>query len=153
MGTCDFCQKPLSARRMTLERTVETISYQGEAKTMEGIVRQAQVNLISADQAAQFCGPTCADVGIPHYLSTHGIKILPPGVNPIETCAKCGGPVYMTEPHIAYSRLDETVASTTITVHEGEYLCVVCVHCGGIQNKASNQIRIDQNLERQTVNT
>lgn len=58
------------------------------------------------------------------------VPIRRPGIGPVESCAKCGGPVDMSEFHLTYIEdegIDDGLSvSRTINV---EYLAVVCKRC------------------------
>jgi hypothetical protein len=69
------------------------------------------------------------------YLCEHDIKYTGSSACPVVPCARCGGLLDMTQPHVAYVVRDETEQRTprlnSIEVHSAEGLADVCLHCGG----------------------
>lgn len=132
MDHCDHCQNDLSDYRFYLDRNVQFFSYSGMDDS-DGIAEHIQATVLYSDSISHFCNASCVDISVPKILGSLGLKILPPGIGPVETCAKCNGPVDMTAPHIAYSLLEATRVSepwlTHLKVHSHEFLCVVCQKC------------------------
>lgn len=133
MADCDHCQSELADRRFYLDRTVEVYSYSGNLT--DGIHEHIQAKVLYCDSIRHYCSAGCAETNTPQTLHSLGLKILPPGIGPVETCAKCSGPVIMTSPHVAYVLMDVTKFSnfglTHLKVHNGEDMCVVCTKCDG----------------------
>lgn len=135
MSHCDHCQTELSNRRFYLDRNVEFFSYSSMSNSSDGIADHIQATVLYSESINHFCSFGCADAGVPKIFHALALAILPPGIGPVETCAKCNGPVDMTAPHIAYGLMEATKVSqpwlTHLDVHHSEYLCVVCQNCDG----------------------
>jgi hypothetical protein len=134
MNQCNHCQNALSDRRFYLDRNVQYFSYAGNLDS-DGIAEHIQANVLYSESLNHFCSVGCADISVPQILHELGLKILPPGIGPVATCAKCSGPVDMTAPHVVYSLLEATEVVepwlTSLDVHNHEFLCVVCRNCDG----------------------
>jgi predicted nucleic-acid-binding Zn-ribbon protein len=77
-----------------------------------------------------YCSQTCLEGRRDEVMEREGVPIRRPGTGPVESCAKCGGPVDMSEFHLTYIE-DEAIdtgmyVSSVINV---EYLAVVCNRC------------------------
>ena len=134
MSHCDHCQNGLCDYRFYLDRNVQLFSYSGMVDA-DGIAEHIQATVLYSDSVNYFCSVGCADASVQKILHSLGLKLLPPGIGPVETCAKCNGPVDMTAPHVAYDLMKATKVSkpwlTHLKVHNDEYLCVVCLKCDG----------------------
>lgn len=128
-GTCDACGKPLEARRWTFNRHVERLHY---AATPEDAI-SAQV--IAAETEAAYCSRECAWPALLVRLAEKGVRHTGGGTGPVESCARCGGPVVMSRPHVSYNLHDETQLRqpwlTEVQVHWDEGLAEVCLRCDG----------------------
>ena len=49
-----------------------------------------------------YCSKRCLDARLALVMAAEGAPICPPGIGPIEMCAKCNGPVDMTRFHLTY---------------------------------------------------
>lgn len=127
-GHCDACGKPLTARYFTFNRLVEQCHY-----NQEEVDGDLCIEVLREETLATYCSAECAWPAMLAALMEHGIKHTGGGAGPIEACAKCGGVVLMSQPHIAYSVRDETEWRkpwlTEIQVHEATGLADVCVCC------------------------
>ncbi|MGZ8220877.1 MAG: hypothetical protein ACXWT0_04425 [Methylobacter sp.] len=134
MSHCDHCQNELSDYRFYLDRNVQFFSYSGMVDA-DGIAEHIQATVLYSENVNHFCSASCSDASVAQILHSLGLKLLPPGIGPVETCAKCNGPVDMTAPHVAYSLLEATRVSkpwlTQLKVHNHAFLCVVCPKCDG----------------------
>lgn len=129
-GHCDACGKPLATRHFTFNRHVEQYHY-GQGATDEDM----SCEVLSAETLATYCNAECAWPAMLAALAERGIKCTGGGAGPIEACSKCGGPVVMSQPHVAYIVHDETEVRkpwlTEARVHSAEGLADVCVRCDG----------------------
>jgi hypothetical protein len=134
MSQCDHCRTALPDHRFYLDRNVQYFSYLGRLDA-DGIAEHIQAAVLYSESLNHFCSGGCADASVPQILESLGLKILPPGTGPVETCAKCNGPIDMTAPHVVYSLLEATKViepwMTSLKVHNHEFLCVVCQNCDG----------------------
>ena len=145
MADCDHCHHQLSDRCFYLDRTVEIYSYSGNL--IDGVPEHIQAKVLYCDSIRHFCSAGCAETNTPQTLQSLGLKILPPSIGPVETCAKCSGPVIMTSPHIAYGLIEATKVSkpwfTHLNVHNSEDMCVVCIKCDGDLKETEWQVAIE----------
>jgi hypothetical protein len=77
-----------------------------------------------------YCSRSCQKARRAEVMAREDVPIRRPGIGPLEMCAKCLGPVDMTEFHLTYIE-DETVDESTFvsrTVNL-DYLAVVCRQC------------------------
>jgi hypothetical protein len=129
-GSCDACGKPLLARRFNFNRHVERCLY-GQDESDDGVT----IIVLRAEELAAYCSRECAWPAILTSLAERGVRHTGSGVGPVEVCAKCGGPVMMSHPHVAYNVHDETEFRqpwlTHVDVHDAEALADVCVRCDG----------------------
>jgi hypothetical protein len=126
-GCCNACGKPLTERRFTLNRVIEQYRY-GPQEAIES-------DVLSDETAAIYCSAECAWPAMHIYLSEQDIKYTGGSAGPVVPCARCGGLLDMTQPHVAYVVRDETEQRTpwlnSIEVHSAEGLADVCLQCDG----------------------
>jgi hypothetical protein len=143
-GVCEVCSKPLIARHFTFNRHVERCHY-GQNESDDGV----SIEVLRAEDLSAYCSRECAWPAIMSALAERGVRHTGSGVGPIEVCAKCGGPVLMSEPHIAYNVHDETEQRKPwlkqIEVHESEALADVCVRCDG--DVAADAANLPESIE------
>lgn len=77
-----------------------------------------------------YCSAACVQKRRDEVMAREGVPIRYPDIGLVESCAKCGGPVDMSEFHLSYLE-DESVdegpcVSRTIDVN---YLAVICRRC------------------------
>ena len=84
-----------------------------------------------------------------------GVKDTGGGAGPIEVCAKCGGLVDMTQPHVSYSYHDQTLEVkpwlSSIEVHYAECLAEVCIRCDG--DVAADEMNLIEPVEDELMRT
>ncbi len=144
-GHCDACGKPLAARHFTFNRHVEQYHY-GQDNTDEGM----NCYVLSAETLAAYCNAECAWPAMLAALAERGIKHTGGGgAGPIEACSRCGGPVLMSQPHVAFIVHDETEVHkpwlTEARVHSAEGLADVCVRCEG--DVAADAVNLPEAIE------
>lgn len=126
-GCCNACGKPLTERRVSLNRLIEQYRY-GPQETMEG-------DVLRDETVATYCSAECAWPAMHIYLCERDINYTGGSAGPVVPCAKCGGLLDMTQPHVAYVVRDETEQRTpwlnSIEVHSAEGVADVCLDCGG----------------------
>ena len=149
-GKCDACNKPLKARHHTFNKHVEQCFY-GQPESDDGIVCQ----VLSADTLAAYCSAECAWPAVLADLSSRNLSYTGGCLGPIGVCAKCGGPVLMTGPHVSYNIYDETLERkpwlTSINVHCSEGLAEVCVNCDGDVEADSRNLAEPEEIESPVV--
>lgn len=135
MSHCNHCQTEIPKRSFYLNRNIEFERFRGIGDSFEEYVDNVEVIVLSSESINRFCSAGCADIGASQALHSLGLKILPPDIGPVATCAKCYGMVNLMEPHIAYDLMEATkfqkASHTHLKVHHDVSLCVVCKNCDG----------------------
>lgn len=147
-GQCEVCGSRLIARHLTFNRHVEKYHY-GQVESDLTIT----IEVLSAETLTVYCCSTCAWPDMLVKLSEQGIRHTGCGSGPIEVCSKCGGPVIMAQPHIAYTFHDETefrdLSITRVQVNNAEVIAKVCVRCDGdVEADAAN---LHEEVESATI--
>lgn len=131
-GECEACGASLGARYWSFNRLVERLDYDRQGDAPDDC---ATITVLSDEPLGQFCGDGCARLTALLGLAERGLRLFDCGTGPIETCAKCGGPVDLTEPHVFYQLMDQTETRkpwlNTIQPHDFESLAYVCPRCDG----------------------
>lgn len=77
-----------------------------------------------------YCSCACVDARRDVVMRDAGVPIQRPGIGPIETCAKCAGPVDMAEFHLTYVESQEVAVNDLILEPvDVQYLAVLCTQC------------------------
>ncbi|KGR99292.1 hypothetical protein X946_1063 [Burkholderia sp. ABCPW 111] len=76
-----------------------------------------------------YCSRMCLDACAPIVMAREGTPISPPGIGPVEVCARCKGPVDMTRFHLTYLASCAMYIGFAMQTLETDYLAVVCNHC------------------------
>jgi hypothetical protein len=104
--TCNTCfEKPL----FDVTRSMERVHFCAAPRLNEIETRHAE-------GIGVFCSDTCRALGLPALMSTERVPIPghPPGIGPVEICARCSGPVDMTAFHLTYSKCEWCTAESTV---------------------------------------
>jgi ssDNA-binding Zn-finger/Zn-ribbon topoisomerase 1 len=129
---CDTCGASLDVRFWSFDRLVQRFDYDRQGDTPDDC---ATVTVLRDEMLGQFCDDDCARLTALPDLAERGLKLVECGAGPIETCAKCGGPVDLTEPHVFYQLMDQTVTHkpwlSSVQPHDTEALAYVCPRCDG----------------------
>ena len=82
----------------------------------------------SADAIGEFCSSECRERGRSAVLARDGVSIpaMRPGIEPIEICARCSGPVDMSDWHVLITESDLDESFRTL---DSKYLAVFCATC------------------------
>jgi hypothetical protein len=90
-----------------------------------------EVEIEDAEGIGVFCSQGCLDAGRAPVMNADGVSIpaVRPGIGPIESCAKCSGPVDMSEWHLTYTDgcLEEVHGG--VKYLDVDYVAVVCREC------------------------
>jgi hypothetical protein len=131
-GICDTCMTPLTDRYWSFDRQVEQFVYDQPGHTP---AECASVTVLRSEPLGFYCGRGCAFPAALLLLAERGLRSTECGAGPIETCAKCGGPVDLTKPHVLYQLMDQTETRKpwliSIQPLELESLAYVCPRCDG----------------------
>lgn len=127
-SNCEMCNRKLKKHFYSFDRHVEQAHYGSD----DG---QTEISVLRAETVAAYCSAKCAWASIIPELAERGLKHTGGGVGPIEVCAKCGGLVDMSQPHVSYTYHDQTLDEkpwlSSIQVHDAEGLADVCIRCDG----------------------
>ena len=127
LGCCNACGKPLTESRGSFNRVIEQYRY--------GPQEAIEVDVLSDESVAMYCSAECAWPAMHIYLCERDIKYTGGSAGPVVPCARCGGLLDMTQPHVAYVVRDETEQRppwlNSIEVHSAEGVADVCLRCEG----------------------
>jgi hypothetical protein len=141
-NNCPVCNKKLSNHFYSFDRHVEVSQY-------KQFMGSTSLTVLRSEPIAECCSAECAWSSIFLGLAERGLKLTGGGVGPIEVCAKCGGPVDMSEPHVSYVYHDQTFEEqpwlSSITVHYAEGLADVCIRCDG--DVAADELNLPEPVE------
>lgn len=77
-----------------------------------------------------YCSRACRDARRDLVMRDEGVPIQRPGIGPIESCVRCGGPVDMAEFHLTYVESQEVAVNDLIMEPiDVQYLAVLCKMC------------------------
>ncbi|WP_233886395.1 hypothetical protein [Paraburkholderia flagellata] len=76
-----------------------------------------------------YCSQACLVARRANVMANESVPIRPAGLEPIETCARCAGPVDMSEFHLAYVESETMMNGFVGITLDCEYLAVVCNRC------------------------
>ncbi len=127
LGDCQACRRPLGVRVFSFDRHIEQYRYR-DNESIDGEV-------LEAETLSRYCSAECAWSGVLHWLGQRGIKYSGGSAGPIAICGKCGQPLDMTKPHVAYT-LQEELLHHKPGYDEAEVLMAegvadTCIQCGG----------------------
>lgn len=91
-----------------------------------------EIEVIGSEGLACYCSRECMQAHVPKLMEQERVPIpaAPPGLNLIERCAICKGPVLMTEFHLAYTKeVDEQVGRMEMQPLAAQTIAVVCNSC------------------------
>ena len=129
---CGTCCASLGARYWSFNRLVEQVDYDRQGETPDDC---ATITVLRDDVLGQFCDDDCARLTAWLDLASRGLRLIECGAGPIESCAKCGGPVDLTKPHVFYQLMDQTETRqpwlVSVQPHDTEPLAYVCPRCDG----------------------
>lgn len=135
-GECGQCGITVGPRYWSFDRYIEQLSYEVVGDGVE-----STVTVLQAEGMQSYCSDGCATAGIQAFVADRGLTHLYPGDGPIELCARCGKPVVMTKPHVAYVLLVGTEISKPWAIsspwtkeyvpESNESIAVLCAACEG----------------------
>lgn len=123
---CMACSKLFSRLWFDIGRSYDRVHYMRPTAHDE-------VEVSMAEGIGTFCSAACLDASRDRIMRDDEGVLVPrtrPGIEPIERCAKCAGPVDMSDWHLTFSEaLLEEQEHAGVATHEFEYLAVVCKRC------------------------
>lgn len=123
---CYTCNKAYRSPNFTISRGFErTIFFDGD--------RIPEIEPIGVEVLEGYCSQSCLDARRDEVLKQEGVRITFPGIGPIESCSRCGGPVDMARLHRAWTEdqsIEEWGAHISIAqVVNAQTLAVACQKC------------------------
>lgn len=90
-----------------------------------------EIEVLSAEGIGVFCSADCHQAGRSEVMRDQGVPIpsVPPDLGPVERCAKCKGPVDMSDWHLMYTEGVIKETSSGIAALRESLLAVVCKKC------------------------
>lgn len=83
-----------------------------------------------------YCSQACLDARCPVVMANEDVPIRRPGIGPVESCARCGGPVDMAEYHRTYLATCTDMVNRVGYTVDADYLAVLCAKCAPHQTTA-----------------
>jgi hypothetical protein len=131
-GRCDTCGVALTRRYHGFSRQIAQCEYPVPAGTEK---LHAVLHVLYEEQLTQYCGAACATVGAYSQLQDRRIEGHGVAPGPMAPCSKCGMPVDLMQPHVAYEMMEQTEIRqlwlTTVEPHDSETLAWLCQACDG----------------------
>lgn len=124
---CDACGVMFRGTLFGIDREYNKVIY-GEQST--------EVAVRDSETSAGFCSLACRNLARAAALRREGVPERRVGIEPIEPCAKCGGPVDMADWHLTFVESDIDFSSGCGQVLDLDYLAVVCKRCDGQERQA-----------------
>jgi hypothetical protein len=121
---CMACGRMFERRWFDISREYERVHYKSPGALDE-------VEISRAESVGVFCSQACLNVGRGGVMQKQRVPIPPvrPGIGPVETCAKCSGPVDMSDWHLTYTNGECEEQEFSVSVLELDYVAVVCKGC------------------------
>jgi hypothetical protein len=140
---CENCAVTFSTRIFEIARAFEKVSYSRALPS---------VAVRNSESLANFCSADCRTKGRDAVMARYRVPVLRVGIGPIEPCARCRGPVDMTEFHITFTESEMVERDVTILEPvDVDYLAVLCRNC-----QTADAVRVigstDINAPQKTIN-
>lgn len=89
-----------------------------------------EVEIVDAYGLECYCSQTCLDARRDMVMAAEAVPIRRvDGIGPVNPCANCGGPVDMTEFHLAYAGMCSDMRGAMALTVDVDYLAVLCKKC------------------------
>ncbi|MFL9964292.1 hypothetical protein PQR02_25150 [Paraburkholderia sediminicola] len=76
-----------------------------------------------------YCSRGCLNARVSIVMAREQTPVRPPGIGPVEVCARCGGPVDMARVHLTYLASGAVKKGLILDMFGVDYLAVVCNQC------------------------
>ena len=126
---CMTCGKMFERTWFDISRTRERVRYKSPTAVDE-------VEISFGDGIGVFCSRACLEGGRAAVMQEQGVPIPTdrPDIGPIEACARCSGPVDMSDWHLTFSEGKLEGEGGSVATLEFDYLAVVCKRCSPSQS-------------------
>jgi hypothetical protein len=90
-----------------------------------------EVEVRSSVGLASFYSSECRERGRDAVMVQNDIpaSVVRPGVEPVEICGKCGGPVDMSDWHLTFVESELELSGSCAEPNDTQYIAVVCRRC------------------------
>lgn len=121
---CMHCGQMFTRKWYDLSRAFERVHFLSPLSLDE-------VEIEDAEGIGVFCSQQCLDAGRVPVMRDEGVPIpaVRPGIGPIESCAKCSGPVDMSDWHLTYTDGCLEQENDAVNILDVDYAAVVCREC------------------------
>jgi hypothetical protein len=121
---CMHCRKMFTRKWFDLGKAFERVHYLSPLSLDE-------VEIEDADSIGVYCTQECLNSGRAALMNSEGVPIptVRPGIGPVESCAKCSGPVDMSDWHLTYTEGCQMEERGGVRIVEVDYVAVVCREC------------------------
>lgn len=126
---CTFCGSLVGDALFDVAREYERMRYKDSSDGFE-----VAIDISTSESLAGFCSKLCRHQGGASVMATMRIRVpnQRPAFGPIEVCARCGGPVDMSDWHLVFLESDTNTKWTLVEPDEIEYIAVVCRTCAPV---------------------
>lgn len=130
---CETCEVMFRDRLFEIAREYERVIFSSPARLDE-------VEIKDSENIANFCCSKCLDSGRSSVMAAQRVPIPAerPGIGPIESCAKCSGPVDMSDWHLTFVESEVDTSGSGFRPIDVKYLAVVCRKCGPFQAETAS---------------
>ncbi len=121
---CMNCERSFSDRWFEVGRSFERVRFNRPTAMNE-------VEITDADGIGVFCSRDCRDSCRGALMQNEQVPVPSdrPGIEPVERCAKCTGPVDMSDWHLTYTEGECEEIEFGVRVNDFDYVAVVCRVC------------------------
>ncbi|CAG9219342.1 hypothetical protein BCAR13_410049 [Paraburkholderia caribensis] len=136
---CLTCNRRFNSRVFNISREWERVDF-------ECLIPEVEIE--GSYGLECYCSLQCLVARRAEVMAREDVPIRRPGLEPIEICAKCGGPVDMTDCHLTYVE-DETIDQWMFEVQvvSTADLAVVCRQCRPLTRADSGSFVMYENDE------
>lgn len=138
-GRCDTCSIKVQSRYHSISRNIERYLFE-----VKGAQLCVSCTVLRSDRLEEYCGEECCNVGVYCQLNDRGMEVKAIGPGPVVPCTKCGKPLDMRQPHVAYEVMDQTEIRQpwllSVETHTSEIVARVCTICDSDLAVAENMI-------------
>ena len=143
---CMICGKMFEERWFDIGRAFERVHFRSPDALDE-------VEVSFADGIGVFCSQGCLDAGRATLMQEEGVPIpsVRPGIGPVEQCARCAGPVDMSDWHLTYTDGQYLENQGGVRVIEIDYIAVACRECAPRNGESAVALAEERDEGRQVA--
>lgn len=135
---CMSCSKMFSSVWYDVGRRRERVIFNSPQALDE-------IEVLSADGIGVFCSADCHQAGRSDVMREEGVPIpsAAPDLGPVERCAKCKGPVDMSDWHLMYTEGVMKETSSGVAALRESLLAAVCKNCSPSGLTSSGSVALE----------